>query len=577
MKKINIFGIIIFLTVLVITMFSSLVHAYPPMSTEFYGTVRYYNSEAATGTITAYAGITPCGTFTIVNQGYYGVLSCLGKDTDDSNATGALENQIITFRYNDDPTTATGDNTFSSGIFKFVNITYPVVYCGDSFCDALENCQLCEIDCGSCNFTGNMSQNVTGNGTGNQTSPPGPITPGGGTTAGGAGGGGGGGGAGGGGAGNGGAGAGAPAAETSCSENWRCLNWTDCSILGIRNRNCTDSNSCGSYTNKPKEVEECTYLGTCFDNLINCHDNKCEEGIDCGGPCEKKCAIIEQPLINISVKLPSFEIPKHVCERHLQFLNPALWMFLVVIVVSILGRIIYDNVHVDKLRKNETLTPLDRSKKIRSAKRKTLLFTITLIFLAAVSLLYAYYFLLCPSDFLKYSWLLVLAIAIIPFVVHAVMRKFEYNESKHIYKSKRLEDVHYQSLVKMIELENNILAEEENAIANRLYELSKKDEFREFLDHDQTLKDIYKNLVRLYSEYKEKKNPFNVEKTVCDEINELDSDPAFKAHISTHPEMKHIFERLQKLYSHYEEKQKLYDKLDELEQTAQKEKAVKKK
>jgi len=28
-------------------------------------------------------------------------------------------------------------------------------------------------------------------------------------------------------------------------------------------------------------------MGTCFDNIINCHDDSCEEGPDCGGPVRK--------------------------------------------------------------------------------------------------------------------------------------------------------------------------------------------------------------------------------------------------------------------------------------------------
>ena len=573
----QIFGFIFFMNLLVFTIPISLVYAHPSLPTEFYGTIKNYNVNASTGTITAYAGNTTCGSFTIVNAGFYGVLSCIGQDTDKGNSIGAVDGQNITFRYNNNPTTIRGDNTFISGTFKFVNITYPVVYCGDGFCDALEDCGSCELDCGSCNFNGNISQNTTGNGTtNNQTTPPGPPSGGGSSSSSGAGGGGGSGGAGAGGAGAGAGAEGSPAGANQCNENWMCLNWSECSILGIRNRNCTDSNSCGTYDNKPKEVEECVYQGTCFDNLINCHDNKCEEGIDCGGPCDKKCPVIEQPLLNISIKLPHFEIPKHVCERHINLNDLALWAFLIIIFIAIIGRIVYDKFYIDTLRKNDTLTPLDRSKKIRSAKRKTLLFSLTLTFLTAVSLLYAYYFLLCPSDFFQYSWMLVLAIILIPLVIHVVMKKFEYNENRQIYKSKKLDDIHYQNLVKMIELENNMLADEENTIANKLYELSKREEFKEFLEKDQDLKEIYKNLVNLYTEYKEKKNPFNIERTVCDEINNLDSDELFKAQINKHPELKHLFDRLKKLYSQYEEKQKLYDKLDELEQSSQKEKSDKK-
>jgi hypothetical protein len=145
------------------------------------------------------------------------------------------------------------------------------------------------------------------------------------------------------------------------------------------------------------------------------------------------------------------------------------------------------------------------------------------------------------------------------------MRKFEYSETEHFDKTKKLEDMHYQSIVRIIDMENNMLADEENNLANKLYELSKKKEFKDLMEDNPVLKDVYKNLVRLYSEYNEKKNPFNVEKNICDEINSLDVDENFKKSVSMHPEMKQIFDRLKKLYLQYEEKQKLYDKLDQIE------------
>jgi hypothetical protein len=563
--------VLIVLVILSIIVFSSLsrfVVAHPPMPTEFYGTIKTYNAPASGGTITAYAGNVTCGTFDIVYSGFYGVLSCVGRDTDYISGDGAVEGQVITFRYNSDPVTARGDYTFNQGVFKFVNLTHPVVFCGDGFCDSLENCMICELDCNSCNYTGNMTQNTTTNATGNQTTPPGPPS-------GGGAGGGGGGGAGGSG-GTGGAGGGGSLTQTQlpgfCSESWFCGNWSTCSILGIRSRNCTDWNHCGTYKTKPLELEECSYTGTCFDNLVSCHDNACEEGVDCGGPCAKKCPVIEQPLINISGVIPKFEIPQHVCERHINFTDPALWIYILIVIIAIIGSNVYSKHNIKKFRKNEHLTPLDRSKKIRSSERKTLLFTIMLTVLTIISLLYSYYFILCPPDFFHYSWMLLLALIIVPFAIHAVMKKYEYSESKRIYSNKRLDDTHYQSLVNMIELENKILADEENAIANKLYEWSKKEEFREFLEKDENLKDIYKNLVRLYTEYHEKKNPFNIERAVCDEINALDNDALFQEEINKRPEMKQMFERLKKLYAHYEEKQKLYDKLDEIEQESQKDK-----
>jgi hypothetical protein len=53
-------------------------------------------------------------------------------------------------------------------------------------------------------------------------------------------------------------------------------------------------NACGTVKNMPPLVQECEYIGTCSDSVKNCHDGSCEEGIDCGGPCQS-CKNIEVP------------------------------------------------------------------------------------------------------------------------------------------------------------------------------------------------------------------------------------------------------------------------------------------
>ena len=538
---------------------TGVVLAYPSLPTEFYGRITSFNANVSGGVVQAYVGNVSCGTFSIVNSGFYGVLSCLGKDTENINSSGGLSGSNITFTYNGMPTTTRGDATFNLGVFKFVNITHPVVVCGDFFCDALEDCSSCSFDCGPCNSTGGSNGNSTGNQTGNQTT-------GSGSGSGSSGGGGGGGGGGAGGGGGGGGQFGATPSFPPCTERWACGNWTDCSLIGVQLRNCTDSSHCGTYDTKPKEVQDCAYEGNCFDSIINCHNGKCEEGVDCGGPCDTKCPSVEQPIGNITIKFPKLELPKKVCERHVDFKDESIWIFLLIVLLSLIIRYVYTSYKIYLWREDDTLAPLDRARRINSAKRKNLLFAMTLFFLTLVSFLYSYYFLLCPTDFLNYSWLLIILLLLIPLVIHTIMRKFEYSSGEHLDKSRKLDDIHYQNIVRMIEMENDILADEENAIANRLYELSKKRDFSELMEKNAALKDIYKNLVKLYTEYREKKNPFGLEKDVVDDIDVLENDALFKKEIENHAELKHLYERLKKLYSQYEEKQKLYDKLDETEE-----------
>ncbi|MFC2136433.1 hypothetical protein ACFLTH_17600, partial [Bacteroidota bacterium] len=98
----------------------------------------------------------------------------------------------------------------------------------------------------------------------------------------------------------------------TCEENWVCGNWSICPIIEIQTRNCTDSESCGTYKNKPAEKQACVFEEELFG------EEKEEE--------EKKPPHKESP----------FEItfPKIVCEKEINPLkNNGIWFFLIVIIV----------------------------------------------------------------------------------------------------------------------------------------------------------------------------------------------------------------------------------------------------
>ena len=126
-----------------------------------------------------------------------------------------------------------------------------------------------------------------------------------------------------------------------------------------------------------------------------------------------------------------------------------------------------------------------------------------------------------------------------------------------------MEDTHYQNLVGMIELENQILAEEESRLATKIYELTKNPEFNTIVENTPHIKKVYKDLVELYSRYQDKKNPVNIERDICDEIIAMDNDKSFKAILSGNAELKQIFDKLLWLHQRYQEKQELYDKLEQ--------------
>ncbi len=81
---------------------------------------------------------------------------------------------------------------------------------------------------------------------------------------------------------SGGGGGGGRVYEELCENYWVCGAWGPCDpINNTRTRHCIDLAQCPVARNKPKEVENCTYIPTCYDKI----KNQNEIGIDCGGPC----------------------------------------------------------------------------------------------------------------------------------------------------------------------------------------------------------------------------------------------------------------------------------------------------
>jgi len=134
--------------ILILLILATSVFAHPPLPTEFYGKAQIFNQPAASGTvIKAYdSSNNICGTFTITKVGYYGVLSCNGKDTN-GTGFGPTENESITFKINtyvasllpNDNVSNDSTVTWSSGEYKYVSVVAPVLVCGDGFCDNRES------------------------------------------------------------------------------------------------------------------------------------------------------------------------------------------------------------------------------------------------------------------------------------------------------------------------------------------------------------------------------------------------------------------------------------------------------
>ncbi|MEM4325849.1 MAG: hypothetical protein QXU40_00925 [Candidatus Pacearchaeota archaeon] len=114
-------------------------------------------------------------------------------------------------------------------------------------------------------------------------------------------------------------GGGGAAVVKACSEKWACREWSVCQNLessfkegyifgedyrrmrsecesyykwdakscGFQIRGCKDINNCNTSFFLPAIMRVCYFslAPSCKDGIKNCHDNGCEVGIDCGGPC----------------------------------------------------------------------------------------------------------------------------------------------------------------------------------------------------------------------------------------------------------------------------------------------------
>jgi len=71
-----------------------------------------------------------------------------------------------------------------------------------------------------------------------------------------------------------------------CVPEWTCTEWSKC-LDGKQERTCTDTKNCDSEEGMPDISQSCVIKENCFDGM----KNQDEQGIDCGGVCEKQCSV----------------------------------------------------------------------------------------------------------------------------------------------------------------------------------------------------------------------------------------------------------------------------------------------
>jgi hypothetical protein len=435
----------------------------------------------------------------------------------------------------------------------------------------LESSETCPVDCGTV-------QNQTEP---NATQPP----PSPGTTNGGGGGGGGGGGT-----------TPPPSVKTKkiCEENWLCSLWGDCTVFSLQYRNCSDINDCGTTLLQPPLVQQCAYTPLCTDGVMNgletgvdcggpcppcphCYDgvqdmgetdvdcggpcpacpscsdgtkNQGETGVDCGGPC-KQCKKL-------------FEFPKLICERRIAFWNPYFIGFIGLIVLIISGSIFFFS---RKMRKVHVAGDIDVQHAIKAVgiKRRMYLFILTTLIIALILFLYYFFVGTCYELNVQMLWLLLLALVMVPVIIHFVMKIFEFSEQRFINRMRRLHDTHYRQIMDLIGIENRYLMEVEEDIAEHIRLLQNNVAFTEKLKAFPELKKIYKELLMLFDVYKKESTPYGEERVLLDDVHKLAERQDFKTLAQEAAEVNYILEKLKILFKMYGEKQGFYDELERMD------------
>lgn len=529
-KKSNSKKVLILLSMIFIVLsISQSVLAIPNLPTEIYGRVRTFNQYALEGTeIKVYdSSGTLCGITSVTVPGFFGTLTCSGKDTDGAG-TGPVNGEKLSFRVDSYVATALYGNTtdtifdmtFEPGEFKYTTLVVPPIVCGDNFCDNLESCSSCPTDCGACpggstspvGESGGSSGASTESGTGNPPSSLQYITDEGGSI--------------------------------SCEESWDCTEWGPCLQNNTRERSCIDLNSCGSTDFLPDLVEPCIYYTP---------PDEPEENLTIPIP---------------EVKQPRAEIPGVIstCEERMNvFSIPSLLflaLYLIILAVS-LGKL---HREIRKIRKDEKLDDIKKLEKEYKLKKETYIFVIIITIMAIIVYLYHYFFFMCIDKYVQHLWLLGLFIIISPVIINIIIELMKFTETEKLAKLKMLKDTHYQHFLKLLEVTNKQLAASEKSIMNHLEALDNSEEFHAILTNFVELKPIYKDMNKLHMIYLENQGDEKLEKELLKSIKELENDEKFREVKELHPELGSLLTELDELYKAYGAKEELYEVLEKIKQ-----------
>jgi hypothetical protein len=531
------FFLAVFLVLILFNAFPSYA-VQPPLPMELYGEVSLFNEPAPVGTqITALdADGNVCGTFEIVNGGYYGVLTCKGA-IPPNNITGPSPGEGLRFKIGTYPASASINNltaivSWSEGVFQRIDLTAPPAVCGDGFCDIrVENCRNCPEDCGPCQQTpgagedreptpaeeaGRLESSAGGRGAGGEEGGAFPEKE----------------------------------EEEECEENWVCSDWGPCLPEGIRKRECVDLNECGTNKSKPPEIETCVYQPPINETEA---DNKTLVEV------EEPRRVVSRSFIDL-------------CELRMDIFSLPSILFFIILFTFVASFVLWNKRKIRKLflelRTQEEGEEIEKLREIASLKRKNKLFLLNVFGIALITYLYFYFFISCPERFFRYVWYLLLLVVLFPVLVTFFLWLFGYNEKRKEQNVKGLSSTHEKAIENMIRIVDHYLMKTDKEIMDAIDNLENRFEFAELIRTTPALREIYTKLQKLYNLYKSEMDQKSLEKGLLDDIDQLESNKEVQTAAKKHPELSKLLSNLKLISQAYNSKLDLYEELEEAKEEA---------
>lgn len=515
--------IIIGLLILLLNFYPAL--GIPPLPTEFYGYVQQFNQVSVPGTtIKAYdpeGNI--CGTFKVVNTGYYGTLTCRGRDNTTSMGDGPDENDTITFRVGTSLASALDPITFEvisptyeASEFKDIRLVTPPLICEDSFCDSHESCATCPEDCGACP-SGDGGGSVD---TGDKGSGGGAV----------------------------GAGADydataptAPERGTTCDESWICADWSVCLANNTMFRECSDANNCGTVEYKPLLVENCTYFNETGLNITN------------------RTGVTER----IRQEQPRLITP---CTDKLKFFSTPSLLFIMLYLLILAASIGKLHRKIRKIKNDNSLSDVEKLAEEFHLKKEAYIFIISLSVISLIVYLYHYFFYLCKENYLNHLWLLAAFIVVSPIIINFIIEIMKYSEDEKLVKLVLLNNTHYQHFKKLLEITNSKLFDIFKDIIIYTEKFDESSEFYVLLTNIIELRHIFKDINKVYLLYSQGKDVKAQKYSLISDLNTLFENDTFNTAVDNNPELNPVRDDLRLLYSTLNAKQDIITEIYKIEQ-----------